>query len=486
MSEKNLKTLKNFVGGQLVASGSDKTEIVPNPATGKPLSVVPLSNRQDLDKAVAVAHQAFQTWKKVAVPRRARILFRYQQILIEHWDELARLITQENGKNYDEAYGEVQRGIECVEFACGVPTLMAGTQLPDIATNVESGMYRYPIGVVGGITPFNFPMMCPCWMFPLAIACGNTFVLKPSERTPSLANRLAELAKEAGIPDGVFNVVHGAHDVVNGLLEHPDVKAISFVGSQPVAEYIYKNAAANGKRVQALAGAKNHTIVMPDADLDFTVSNIMNSAFGSAGERCMACSVVVAVGDIADELVRKLNDAASNLKIGNGLDKGVFLGPVIRQAHKDRTLGYIESGIKEGASLVRDGRCDACANGEGYFLGPSIFDNVTTDMRIWKEEIFAPVVSVVRVKDLDEAIALTNQSEFANGACLFTSNTTAVRKFREEIDAGMLGVNLAVPAPMAFFPFSGYKKSFYGDLHCNGRDGVEFYTRKKMLTALYK
>lgn len=486
MSEKNLKTLKNFVGGQLVASGSDKTDIVPNPATGKPLSIVPLSNRQDLDKAVAVAHQAFQTWKKVAVPRRARILFRYQQILIEHWDELARLITQENGKNYDEAYGEVQRGIECVEFACGVPTLMAGTQLPDIATNVESGMYRYPIGVVGGITPFNFPMMCPCWMFPLAIACGNTFVLKPSERTPSLANRLAELAKEAGIPDGVFNVVHGAHDVVNGLLEHPDVKAISFVGSQPVAEYIYKNAAANGKRVQALAGAKNHTIVMPDADLDFTVSNIMNSAFGSAGERCMACSVVVAVGDIADELVRKLNDAASNLKIGNGLDKGVFLGPVIRQAHKDRTLGYIESGIKEGASLVRDGRCDACANGEGYFLGPSIFDNVTTDMRIWKEEIFAPVVSVVRVKDLDEAIALTNQSEFANGACLFTSNTTAVRKFREEIDAGMLGVNLAVPAPMAFFPFSGYKKSFYGDLHCNGRDGVEFYTRKKMLTALYK
>lgn len=486
MSEKNLKTLKNFVGGQLVASGSDKTDIVPNPATGEPLSIVPLSNRQDLDKAVAVAHQAFQTWKKVAVPRRARILFRYQQVLIEHWDELARLITQENGKNYDEAYGEVQRGIECVEFACGVPTLMAGTQLPDIATNVESGMYRYPIGVVGGITPFNFPMMCPCWMFPLAIACGNTFVLKPSERTPSLANRLAELAKEAGIPDGVFNVVHGAHDVVNGLLEHPDVKAISFVGSQPVAEYIYKNAAANGKRVQALAGAKNHTIVMPDADLDFTVSNIMNSAFGSAGERCMACSVVVAVGDIADELVRKLNDAASSLKIGNGLDKGVFLGPVIRQAHKDRTLGYIESGIKEGASLVRDGRCDACANGEGYFLGPSIFDNVTTDMRIWKEEIFAPVVSVVRVKDLDEAIALTNQSEFANGACLFTSNTTAVRKFREEIDAGMLGVNLAVPAPMAFFPFSGYKKSFYGDLHCNGRDGVEFYTRKKMLTALYK
>lgn len=486
MSEKNLNVLKNFIGGQLVASTSDKSEIVPNPATGKSLAMVPLSNRQDLDQAVAVAKEAFQTWKKLAVPRRARILFRYQQILVEHWDELARLITLENGKSYDEAYGEVQRGIECVEFACGVPTLMAGTQLPDIATQVESGMYRYPIGVVGGITPFNFPMMCPCWMFPLAIACGNTFILKPSERTPALANRLAELAKDAGIPDGVFNVVHGAHDVVNGLLEHPDVKAISFVGSQPVAEYIYKHAAANGKRVQALAGAKNHTIVMPDADLDFTVSNIMNAAFGSAGERCMACAVVVAVGGIADELIRKLHDAASNLKIGNGLEKGVFLGPVIRQSHKDRTLEYIESGVKEGAALVRDGRLDACVNQEGYFLGPTIFDHVTTDMRIWKEEIFAPVLSVVRVNDLEDAIALTNQSEFANGACLFTSNTSAVRQFREEIDAGMLGVNLAVPAPMAFFPFSGYKKSFYGDLHCNGRDGVEFYTRKKMLTALYK
>lgn len=486
MSEKTVKTIKNFVGGQWLAATSGKTEVVPNPATGKPLANVPISNRQDLDNAVTIAHKAFQAWKKVAVPRRARILFRYQQLLIEHWDELARLITQENGKNYDEAYGEVLRGIECVEFACGVPTLMAGMQLPDIATNVESGMYRYPIGVVGGITPFNFPMMCPCWMFPLAIACGNTFILKPSERTPSLANRLAELAKEAGLPDGVFNVVHGAHDVVNGLLENPDVKAISFVGSQPVAEYIYKTAAANGKRVQALAGAKNHTIVMPDADLNFTVNNIMNAAFGSAGERCMACSVVVAVGDIADELVNKLNAAAGNLKIGDGLEKGIFLGPVIRQSHKDRTLEYIESGVQEGAALVRDGRCDSCANQEGYFLGPTIFDNVTTGMRIWKEEIFAPVLSVVRVKDLDEAIALANQSDFANGACLFTSNTTAVRRFREEIDAGMLGVNLAVPAPMAFFPFSGYKKSFYGDLHCNGRDGVEFYTRKKMVTALYK
>jgi malonate-semialdehyde dehydrogenase (acetylating)/methylmalonate-semialdehyde dehydrogenase len=346
-------------------------------------------------------------------------------------------------------------------------------------------MYRYPLGVVGGITPFNFPMMVPCWMFPLAIACGNTFVLKPSERTPLLANRLAELFVEAGLPSGVLNIVHGAHDVVNGILEHQDIKAVSFVGSQPVAEYVYKTAAAHGKRVQALAGAKNHSIVMPDADLDNAVKNIIGAAFGSAGERCMACAVVVAVGDIADELVSRLREEAEKIKIGNGLDEGVFLGPVIRDSHKARTIGYIEAGEREGALLVRDGRKDSEVNGEGYFVGPTIFDHVTTDMTIWKDEIFAPVLSVVRVKDLDEAIALTNESEFANGACLYTDSAKAVRQFRDEIDAGMLGINLGVPAPMAFFPFSGYKNSFYGDLHANGRDGVEFYTRKKMLTARY-
>lgn len=485
MKNSKMEVLKNYIGGNWVESTSDKNEIVPNPATGETLAMVPLSNRADLEKAVIVAREAFKTWKKVPVPRRGRILFRYQQLLVQHWDELAKLITMENGKSYGEAYGEVQRGIECVEFACGVPTLMAGTQLPDIATGVESGMYRYPIGVIGGITPFNFPMMVPCWMFPLAIACGNTFILKSSERTPLLINRLAELTKEAGIPDGVFNVVHGAHDVVNGLLEHPDVAAISFVGSRPVAEYIYKTAAANGKRVQALAGAKNHTIVLPDADLDLAVVGIMNAAFGSAGERCMACSVVVAVGEIGDELVQRLIAAASKLKIGNGLEEGVFLGPVIRQSHKEQTVNYIEIGEKEGATLVRDGRTDTCVNGPGYFLGPSIFDHVRPGMRIWNEEMFAPVLSVVRAKDLTEAINIANTSEFANGACLCTNSAKAVRQFREDIDAGMLGVNVAVPAPMAFFPFSGYKKSFFGDLHCNGRDGVEFYTRKKMLTAQY-
>lgn len=344
-------------------------------------------------------------------------------------------------------------------------------------------MYRYPVGVIGGITPFNFPMMVPCWMFPLAIACGNTFVLKPSERTPILANRLAELFTEAGLPAGVFNIVHGAHDVVNTLIDHQDVPAISFVGSQPVAEYIYKSATAKGKRVQALAGAKNHSIVLPDADLDGAVKEIIAAAYGSAGERCMACSVVVAVDSIADELVAKLNEQASELTIGNGLDENVFLGPVIRQENKERTSNYIEIGEKEGASLVRDGRKDEAFHENGYFIGPTIFDHVDPSMKIWKEEIFAPVLSVVRVKNLEEAIELTNKSDFGNGACLFTDSGSAVRYFRENIEVGMLGVNIGVPAPMAFFPFSGWKNSFYGDLHANGTDGVEFYTRRKMLTA---
>ncbi|SNZ17566.1 methylmalonate-semialdehyde dehydrogenase [acylating] [Terribacillus aidingensis] len=484
VSTQTVQKLKNYIGGKWVDSQSNDWEEVPNPATGEIIARVPLSTKQELNSAVENAQAAFQDWKKVPVPKRARILFRYQQLLVDHWDELAKLVTLENGKSYKEAHGEVLRGIECVEFAAGVPTLMMGEQLPDIATGVESGLYRYPIGVIGGITPFNFPMMVPCWMFPLAIACGNTFVLKPSERTPLLAGRLAELFKEAGLPDGVLNIVHGAHDVVNGILENDDVKAVSFVGSQPVAEYIYKTAAANGKRVQALAGAKNHSIVMPDADLDLAVTNIIGAAFGSAGERCMAASVVVTVGDVADRLVDRLKQAADAIEIGNGLDEGVFLGPVIREEHKQRTVKYIEIGEDEGAALIRDGRSDAEIEG-GYFVGPTIFDRVQPEMKIWEDEIFAPVLSIVRVETIEEAIKLTNQSKFANGACLYTDSAKAVRTFREEIDAGMLGVNLGVPAPMAFFPFSGYKQSFYGDLHANGKDGVEFYTRKKMLTGRY-
>ncbi|RED62950.1 CoA-acylating methylmalonate-semialdehyde dehydrogenase [Cohnella phaseoli] len=477
----NPTVLRNFIGGEWVESASDRTEEVPNPATGETLAYVPLSTAEDVRGAARAAAEASKRWRKEPVPKRARILFKYQQILVEHWDELARLITMENGKSYGEAYGEVLRGIECVEFAAGAPTLMMGSTLPDIATGIESSMYRYPLGVVGGITPFNFPMMVPCWMFPLAIACGNTFVLKPSERTPLLANRLAELLTEAGLPAGVFNIVHGAHDVVNEMLANEGINAISFVGSQPVAEYVYKTGAACGKRVQALAGAKNHSIVMPDANLELAVKEITNAAFGSAGERCMACSVVVAVGDVADKLVEALRRSASGLSIGYGLEPNVFLGPVIRDSHKARTLGYIESGKTEGAELVLDGREGEAARGEGYFVGPTIFDRVNSDMKIWQDEIFAPVLSVVRVDTLQEAVALANRSEFANGACIYTDSSSAIREFRDTIDAGMLGVNVGVPAPMAFFPFSGYKKSFYGDLHANGRDGVEFYTRKKMM-----
>ncbi|MGA9290025.1 MAG: CoA-acylating methylmalonate-semialdehyde dehydrogenase, partial [Anaerobacillus sp.] len=469
--------LQNYINGKWVDAKTDQFQSVPNPATGDELAQVPISTREDLDEAVKVAKATFKTWSKTPVPKRARILFKYQQLLVDNWDELARLLTQENGKSFKEAQGEVQRGIECVEFAAGAPSLMMGKQLPDIATNLESGMYRYPVGVVGGITPFNFPMMVPCWMFPLAIAMGNTFVLKPSERTPLLANRLAELFKEAGLPDGVLNIVHGAHDVVNGLLEHKDVPAISFVGSQPVAEYVYKTGAANGKRVQALAGAKNHSIVMADADLDAAVKEIVAASYGSAGERCMACSVVVAVDDVVEPLIQKLNEKADEIKIGNGLDDDVFLGPVIRKEHKERTESYIQKGQEEGATLVRDGRTDEAYNDKGYFIGPTIFDNVNSSMQIWKDEIFAPVLSIVRVKSLEEAIELTNESDFGNGACLFTQDGSNVRYFRENIEVGMLGVNIGVPAPMAFFPFSGWKNSFYGDLHANGSDGVEFYTR---------
>lgn len=479
------KQLKNFINGEWVTAKSTVYEDVPNPATGEILAQVPLSNEDDFQLAVDAADEAFKTWSKTPVPRRARLMFKFQQLLVEHWDELAEIITIENGKSFSEARGEVQRGIENVEFASGVPTLMMGDTLPDIATGVESSMFRYPLGIVGGITPFNFPMMVPAWMFPMALATGNTFILKPSERTPLLANRLAELTVEAGFPKGIFNIVHGAHDVVNQILTHEQVKAVSFVGSEPVAKYVYQTAAAHGKRVQALAGAKNHSIVLPDADLDLTVRNITSAAFGSAGERCMAAAVVVAVGDVADELVERLKKAADDIKVGNGLEENVFLGPVIRESHKEKTLGYIKSGEESGAILVRDGRLDAHVDESGYFVGATIFDHVNTDMKIWQEEIFAPVLSIVRVETLEEAIALTNQSEFANGACLYTDSAKAIRHFRDNIDAGMLGINLGVPAPMAFFPFSGYKKSFYGDLHANGKDGVHFYTRKKVVTAMY-
>lgn len=479
----DVRKLKNYIDGEWVESKTDKYEDVINPATGEVLCQVPISTRAELDQAAVIAEQAFEKWSQVAVPRRARVLFGFQQLLIQHKEELARLITLENGKNLSEARGEVQRGIENVEFAAGAPTLMMGDSLASIATDVEAANYRYPVGVVGGIAPFNFPMMVPCWMFPMAIALGNSFILKPSERTPLLMEKLVELFSEAGLPKGVFNVVYGAHDVVNGILENEIIKAVSFVGSKPVGEYVYKTGSANLKRVQALTGAKNHTIVLNDADLEDTVTNVISAAFGSADERCMACAVVTVEEGIADEFLEALRTAAQNVKIGNGLDDGVFLGPVIREENRKRTIAYIEKGIEEGAKLTVDGRETGLS--EGHFVGPTILEDVTTDMTIWKDEIFAPVLSVIRVKNLQEAVRVANQSEFANGACIFTNNAKAIRYFREKIDAGMLGVNLGVPAPMAFFPFSGWKSSFYGTLHANGKDSVDFYTHKKVVTARY-
>ncbi|WP_017814127.1 MULTISPECIES: methylmalonate-semialdehyde dehydrogenase [Paenibacillus] len=477
------RKLKNYIGGKWLESKTTNYEDVYNPATGELICQVPISTREDVEYAAEIALAAFHKWKQIAVPRRARILFNYQQLLQQNKQDLAHLITIENGKNLTEALGEVQRGIENVEFAAGSPSLMMGDSLASIATDVEATNYRYPIGVVGGIAPFNFPMMVPCWMFPMAISLGNTFILKPSERTPLLTEKLAELFTEAGLPDGVFNIVYGAHDVVNGILEHPEIKAISFVGSKPVGEYVYKKGSENLKRVQALTGAKNHTIVLNDANLDDTITNVVSAAFGSAGERCMACAVVTVEEGIADEFIARLKEKSLSVKIGNGLDDGVFLGPVIREENKERTIRYIEKGLEEGATLLTDGR--ERMEGDGYFIGPTIFEGVTTDMTIWKEEIFAPVLSVIRVKNLKEAVEIANQSEFANGACLFTSNANAIRYFRENIDAGMLGINLGVPAPMAFFPFSGWKSSFYGTLHANGKDSVDFYTRKKVVTARY-
>ncbi|SDT31746.1 methylmalonate-semialdehyde dehydrogenase [acylating] [Paenibacillaceae bacterium GAS479] len=478
-----IKKLGNYIGGAWVDSHADNFEDVYNPATGELLCQVPLSTREDVEEAVRVASAAFEQWRRVPVPRRARVLFAFQQLLLRDKDELARLITLENGKNLVEAAGEVQRGIENVEFAAGAPSLMMGDSLSSIATDVEATNYRYPLGVVGGIAPFNFPMMVPCWMFPMAIAMGNSFILKPSERTPLLIAKLADLLTEAGLPAGVFNVLYGAHDVVNGLLEHPEIKAISFVGSKPVGEYVFKKGSENLKRVQALTGAKNHTIVLNDAHLEDTVTNIVSAAFGSAGERCMACAVVTVEEGIADAFISRLKEKTASVTIGNGLDDGVFLGPVIREDNKQRTIRYIEKGIQEGAKLLIDGR--ERMSGDGYFIGPTIFEDVSPEMTIWKDELFAPVLSVIRIKNLKEGIALANRSEFANGACLFTSNAASIRYFRENIDAGMLGINLGVPAPMAFFPFSGWKASFFGTLHANGKDSIDFYTRKKVVTARY-
>ncbi|MCY8817149.1 methylmalonate-semialdehyde dehydrogenase (CoA acylating) [Bacillus atrophaeus] len=476
----NMKKMQNNINGEWVDSTGAEVEEVINPANGKIIAYVPLSTRADVDRAVQAAQHAYQTWSLVPVPNRSRLLYKYLQLLQEQKEQLAEIITMENGKTLKDARGEVQRGIEVVELATATPTLMMGESLPGIANGIDGSIWRYPLGVVAGITPFNFPMMVPLWMFPLAIACGNTFVLKASERTPILAEKLVELFYESGFPKGVLNLVHGAKDVVNGILENEDIKAVSFVGSEPVARHVYQTGTANGKRVQALAGAKNHAIVLADCHLEKTVQGIIGAAFGSSGERCMACSVAAVVDEIADEFMELLVSETRKLETGDGRSENHFVGPLIREVHKNRVLDYIDSGIKEGAALAVDGRDPDIQ--EGYYVGATIFDHVNPDMKIWQDEIFAPVLSVVRVKDIDEGIELANKSNFANGAVIYTSSGKSVQQFRDKIDAGMIGVNVNVPAPMAYFSFAGNKASFYGDLGTNGKDGVQFYTRKKVVT----
>lgn len=480
----NVKTLKNYINGEWVESKTTEFEEVVNPATEEVIAKVPLSTRAELDEAAEVAQEAFKTWSKISVPKRGKYFFRLQQLLENNREELARLVTLENGKTLSDAKGEVGRGIENVEHASAIVNLMMGDTIANAATDVEVSSYKYPIGVVGGITPFNFPMMVPFWMFPMALAAGNTVILKPSEKTPLLMEKVVNLVEEAGFPKGVFNVVYGAHDIVNGILQNPIIKAVSFVGSEPVGRYVYQEGTKHMKRVQALTGAKNHTIVLNDADLDDAMPKIMGGAFGSAGQRCMAASVLAVEDGIYDEFMEHLVSEAKDIQVGDGMDDTTFLGPVIRKENQQRTFDYITKGEEAGAKVTLDGRENIPE--KGFFVGPTILENVTTDMDVWKDEIFAPFVSVIRVKDLREAVEVTNEHALANGACLFSNDARSIRYFRENIDAGMLGINLGVPAPIAWFPFSGWKDSFYGDLHVNGKDGLEFYTHVKTVTAQYR
>ena len=474
--------ISNLIGKDWRAP-ADGTSTLPvfNPATGEEIEQVPLSGARDVDAAVAAAAKAFPAWSRTAVMERVRLMFNFKSLLEKHFEELAAITTRHHGKTLEEARGEVRRGIEVVDFACGAPTLLQGRTLRDVSGGVDQDLYRYSIGVCAGIPPFNFPVMIPLWMFPLAVVAGNTFVLKPSERTPLGGQKLAEIFLESGFPEGVLNVVHGAREAVDALLVHPTVAAISFVGSAPVARHVYEVAAASGKRVQALGGAKNHIVVMPDADPEITVPAILNSAFGNAGERCLAGSVAVAVGRAADTLLDPLRDAAAKLVVGPGDQPGVQVGPLIRADHRDRVAGYVDKGVAEGAELIVDGRGEI--KRKGFFLGPTILDRVTAGMTVGHEEIFGPVLSVARADTLDDAIAQANAMSLGNMATIFTQSGRAARQFREHVEAGMTGINVPIAQPFAFFPFSGWKGSFFGDLHVHGTDGIEFYTRKKVVVT---
>lgn len=481
-----MKTLSHYLNGQLSAGQSQRTSPVYNPATGEQSAQVALATADETREAVRIADEAFVAWSKTSPLKRSRILFKFKALVEEHTDELARLISSEHGKVFSDAKGEVTRGLEVVEFACGIPHLQKGEHSMNVGTGVDSYSMMQPLGVCAGISPFNFPAMVPMWMFPIALACGNTFVMKPSEKDPSTPLRLAELLKEAGLPDGVFNVVNGDKEAVDVLLTDERVQAVSFVGSTPIAEYIYATASAHGKRVQALGGAKNHMVIMPDADLDQAVGALMGAAYGSAGERCMAISVAVPVGEeTANRLREKLVAELDKLTVGPGLVDGPDndMGPLITREHRDKVAGYIQTGVDEGAELVVDGRQTTIDGaGDGYFIGGSLFDHVTPSMRIHSEEIFGPVLAIARVASFDEAVSMINAHEYGNGTAIFTRDGDAARQYCEQIQVGMVGVNVPIPVPMAFHSFGGWKRSLFGPLHMHGPDGVRFYTRMKTIT----
>jgi malonate-semialdehyde dehydrogenase (acetylating)/methylmalonate-semialdehyde dehydrogenase len=468
-----------LLGGRPINPQSDRYGEVFNPSTGRVIARVPLCSVQQTGEVVEAASAAFAAWSNTPVVERARLMFRFRALLEQHFEELAALVTREHGKTLAEARAEVNRGIEVVEFACGIPSLIVGESLENIAPDVDAEAVRHPVGVCVGITPYNFPSMVPLWMFPVAITCGNTFVLKPSEKVPLSAVRLGGLLAEAGLPDGVFNIVHGDRECVDALLDHPKVAAISFVGSTAVARYIYERGTAAGKRVQSAGGAKNHLIVMPDADMEQTVKALAASAYGCAGQRCMAGSVAVAVGKAGDPVVEGLVQHAGTLRVGpTDGNEAVDMGPVIRAEHRDRVASYLEIAQQDGAIVALDGRRKF--TGEGFLLGPSVVDRVRTNMRVWREEIFGPVLSVVRAADLDEALAVGNQCDYGNGAAIFTRSGYAAREFKRRFNAGMIGINVGVPAPMAWFPFTGWNRSFFGDLHIQGTESILFYTRQKV------
>ena len=478
--------IPHFIGGARSAGGSSRHQSVTNPATGAVTGRVLLANAADVDTAVASAQAAFPAWADTPPIRRARVMFKFLELVNQHKDDLARAITVEHGKVFTDAQGEVARGIDIIEFACGIPQLLKGDFTDQVSTGMDNWTIRQPLGVVAGITPFNFPVMVPMWMFPLAIAAGNTFVLKPSPIDPTPSLLIADLLKQAGLPDGVFNVVQGDKEAVDALLVHPDVKAISFVGSTPIANYIYETGAHHGKRVQALGGAKNHMVVMPDADLDQAVDALIGSAYGSAGERCMAISVAVLVGDVGDRIMPKLVERTRQLKVLDGMNLAAEMGPIVTEAARQRITGYIEAGEKEGAKLLVDGRGfdgkvagDGC--GQGFWLGGTLFDHVTPDMKIYKEEIFGPVLSCVRVPDFATAVQLINDHEFGNGTSCFTRDGNVAREFARRIQVGMVGINVPIPVPMAWQGFGGWKKSLFGDMHAYGEEGVRFYTKQKSI-----